>query len=248
VAGGTGWVGKLVVGKARAEGHDVVVMARSTGVDLITGAGLDDALRDVDTVIDVSNIQTVGKRASITFFETATRNLLAAEKRAGVGHHVLLSIVGIDRVRWGYYNGKLRQEELVLAGPIPATVLRATQFFELTIQSLTLYPGPIAMVPWMRSQPVAAADVAAELVRLAQGPAIGRAPELAGPEVLKMPAAVRKVAKVRGPHKMVMSVPWPSSAGLAMAKGGLLPTGAGPRGTIRFDQWLAEKAKAEAAR
>jgi uncharacterized protein YbjT (DUF2867 family) len=247
VAGGTGWVGKLVVERARAAGHDVVVISRSNGVDLLTGAGLDEALTGVRTVIDVSNIQTVSKRASIKFFETTTRNLLAAGERAGVQHHVLLSIVGIDRVRWGYYQGKLRQEELVLNGPVPATVLRATQFFEFTVQSLTLYPGPLAVVPWMRSQPVAAAEVAAELIRLAEGPASGRVPELAGPEVMKMPQATRRVAKVRGPRKLVAGVPWPSPAGWRMAGGGLLPTGAGPRGTLRFEDWLRQTVEADAA-
>jgi uncharacterized protein YbjT (DUF2867 family) len=152
---------------------------------------------------------------------------------------VLLSIVGIDRVRWGYYQGKLRQEELVLNGPVPSTVLRATQFFEITVQSLTLYPGPIAFVPWMRSRPVAASDVAAELVRLAEGPPSGRVPELAGPEELSMPAAVRRVARTRGPHKLVGSMPWPSGAGLKMANGGLLPQGQSKTGTVRFDDWLA---------
>jgi uncharacterized protein YbjT (DUF2867 family) len=93
----------MVVGQARAAGHDVVVIARSAGVDLSTGAGLDAALESVHTVIDVSNIQTISKTASIRFFETTTRNLLAAEQRCGVNHHVLLSIVGIDRVHWGYY-------------------------------------------------------------------------------------------------------------------------------------------------
>ncbi|WP_433359412.1 SDR family oxidoreductase [Actinoplanes sp. CA-142083] len=154
---------------------------------------------------------------------------------------MLLSIVGIDRVRWGYYLGKLRQEEIVLDGPVPATLLRATQFFELTLQSLTLVPGPVAFVPRMRTQPVAAADVADELVRLAEGPPSGRVPELAGPEQMLMSTASRRAAKARGLHKLVLSTPWPSSAGWKMATGGLLPTGAGPRGKLRFDEWLDAK-------
>ncbi|GAA2189609.1 SDR family oxidoreductase [Micromonospora lupini] len=247
VAGGTGCVGKLVVERARAAGHDVVVISRSQGVDLTNGVGLDDALRNVATVVDVSNIQTISKRASTRFFETTTRNLLKAEQRCGVNHHVLLSIVGIDRVNWGYYHGKRRQEGLVLAGPVPATILRATQFFEFAVQSLTLFPGPVAVVPRMRTQPVAAAEVAAELVRLAEGPALGRVPELAGPEVMMMSSAVRRVATVRGPRKAVISVPWPSAAGRSMANGGLLPAGPGPRGTLRFGQWLTETAKTDAA-
>jgi uncharacterized protein YbjT (DUF2867 family) len=131
----------------------------------------------------------------------------------------------------------------VLARPVPATVLRSTQFFEFTIQSLTAFPGPLAVVPWMRAQPVAAAEVATELVRLAEGPASGRVPELAGPEVLVMSSAVRQVAKFRGPHKVVVSVPWPSAAGRSMANRGLLPAAPGPRGTMRFAQWLSETAQ-----
>jgi uncharacterized protein YbjT (DUF2867 family) len=238
VAGGTGSVGRLVVQRARAAAHDVVVIARSAGVDLVSGAGLDDALQDVATVIDVANIQTISKGASIRFFEAATRNLHAAELRCGVGHHVLLSIVGIDRVKLGYYQGKFRQEELVLAGPVPATVLRATQFFELVVQTLARFPGPVAVVPRMRIQPVAADEVAAELVRLAGAPAAGRVPAIAGPEQLLMSSAVRRVAKVRGPRKLVLGVPLPT------ATDGLLPTDAGPRGTVRFEQWLAEAARA----
>jgi uncharacterized protein YbjT (DUF2867 family) len=240
VAGGTGQVGRMVVEQARAAGHSVVVIARSAGVDLSTGAGLDAALEGVRTVVDVSNIQTIRKTASVRFFETTTRNLLAAEERRGVRHHVLLSIVGIDRVKWGYYQGKRRQEELVLAAPVPATILRSTQFFEFTTQALTAFPGPLAVVPSMRTQPVAAAEVAAELVRLAEGPASGRVPDLAGPEVLAMSSAVRQVARSRGPHKLVLSAPWPSPAGRAMAEGGLLPVAAGPRGIVRFAQWLSE--------
>jgi uncharacterized protein YbjT (DUF2867 family) len=240
VSGGTGQVGRMVVEQARAAGHSVVVIARSAGVDLRTGAGLETALEGVQTVIDVSNFQTIRKSAAVRFFETTTRNLLAAELRRGVRHHLLLSIVGIDRVNWGYYQGKRRQEELALAAPVPATILRSTQFFEFTTQTLTAFPGPLAVVPSMRSQPVAATEVAAELVRLAEGPASGRVPELAGPEVLAMSSAVRQVARSRGPHKLVVSLPWPSAAGRSMAGGGLLPIAPGPRGTIRFAQWLSE--------
>lgn len=231
VAGGTGMVGELVVERARAAGHEVVVISRSHGVDLTTGAGLDEALQGVDAVIDVANVETLSRKKAIDFFETTTRHLLAAEERSHVRHHVVLSIVGVDRVDSGYYAGKRRQEELALAGPVPATVLRATQFHEFAAQLIARVPGPVKVVPSMLTRPVAAADVAAELVRLAEGPAQGLATDLAGPEVLKMPAMVRRVAR----GKLVLTVP----AGRAMSGGGLLPAGDFRRGKVTFDEWVA---------
>ncbi len=165
VAGGTGWVGRRVVESVRALGAEPVVIARSTGVDLTTGTGLEEALAGVDAVIDVSNIVTQSRRRATEFFEASTRHLLRAEERRGVGHHVLLSIVGIDRVGLGYYQAKLAQEEFVRHSEVPWTILRATQFHEFAAQMLG--DGPVALIPSMLSQPVAAQEVADELVRLA---------------------------------------------------------------------------------
>ncbi|WP_250030796.1 SDR family oxidoreductase [Paractinoplanes maris] len=237
VAGGTGRLGTLVVAQARAAGHEVVVMARSSGVDLTTGAGLDEALRGVDVVIDAANHVTLNRRAAIDFFEATTRNLLAAQQRAGVRHYVVVSIVGVDRVHSGYYAGKLRQEEVALAGPIPVTVLRVTQFYEFAEQMIERVPGPVKVVPSMVTRPVAAADVAAELVRLAEGPAQGRAPELAGPEVLEMADMMRRIARGR----LVLRVPLPDAASRAMARGGLLPVGDHRQGGITFDEWAGTR-------
>ncbi|GGR51272.1 nucleoside-diphosphate sugar epimerase [Actinoplanes ianthinogenes] len=241
VAGGTGWVGKLVVTEAERAGHEVVVIARSRGIDVSTGTGLDAALRGVDAVIDVTNLTTVNGAKATAFFETVTRNLQEAGARAGVSHHVLLSIIGVDRVEWGYYQAKLNQERVALAGPVPATVLRAAQFHEFAVQTLTRFGGPVAVVPSMLSQPVAAREVAAELVRLAEGRPVGMAPEIAGPERLQMADLVRKVARTHGPHKWVLSFPLPGKAGKAMAGGGNLPDGPGVRGTETFDEWLSEQ-------
>ena len=238
IAGGTGWIGRLVVGAARGQGHEPVVIARSTGVDLTTGSGLDDALAGADVVIDVTN----RNRQSRAFFETATGHLLRAGEKAGVRHHVALSIVGIDKVHLGYYQGKLRQEEVVLAGAVPATVLRATQFHEFPAQMLGRAIGPFVPVPTMKSQPVAAAEVAEALVRIAAGAPQGRAADLAGPDVLFMAPMVRKVIKVRGLRRTVLPLPIPGAVGRAIADGGLLPDGPGPRGTQTFDEWLATPA------
>jgi uncharacterized protein YbjT (DUF2867 family) len=240
VAGGTGLAGRHVVAALDALGHRTVVMARSRGVNLVTGDGLDRALASVDAVVDASNTRAMGSKRAVGFFETAGRNLLAAEERAGVRHHVVLSIVGIDRVEWGYYQGKLRQEELARASGVPWTVLRATQFHEFTDQVLGLVPGPVAVVPRMRSQPVAVAEVAALVAEVALGPAQGMAPELAGPRVESVPDMARRLLRARGIRRRVLAVPLPGAAGRGMAGGALLPAPEGPRGTLTFDAWLAQ--------
>jgi uncharacterized protein YbjT (DUF2867 family) len=244
VAGGTGWIGKLVVEAVRARGDTPVVIARSAGVDVLTGAGLDAAVDGAGAVIDVTNLMTTSGAKAAAFFATATANLLAAGRLAGVTHHVALSIVGVDRVALGYYRAKRRQEELVLAGPVPATVLRATQFHEFAAQMLGNAVGPLVPVPRMLTQPVAAREVAEALARLAAGRAQGMAAEMAGPQVLAMAPLVRRVARARRSRRLVVTVPVPGAAGKALAGGGLLPTGDGPRGTETFDVWLASAAGA----
>lgn len=243
VAGGTGLVGRHVVGALAAAGHEPVVLARSVGVDLTTGDGLDAALAGVTAVIDVSNVVTTSRRAAVTFFETATTNLLDAGFRAGVRHHVILSIVGVDRVDLGYYEGKRRQEEIARDSGRPVSILRATQFHEFAEQTLDRFAaGPLVLVPRMRTQPIAAREVADALVALVAGPAVGRAPDLAGPDVHELPDLVRAVLRARGRRVWLMTVRLPGRAGKAMADGALLPTGDGLRGTLRgtqtFDEWL----------
>ena len=239
VAGGTGVVGRHVVEAVRAAGREPVVLARSRGFDLVSGAGLDGALRGVQAVIDVSNAGTPRRAASVAFFTAATSSLLQAGERAGVRHHVALSIVGVDRVDSGYYAGKRAQERLVLAGPVPATVLRATQFHEFVDQVLALSRGPLAPVPSMRTQPVAAREVAAALVDLAVGPTCGQAPELAGPQEHRLPDLARRRLRARGQRRLVVPLRAPVAASRAVATGALLPTGPGLRGTQTFDEWLA---------
>ena len=240
VAGGTGVVGRHVVRALEDAGHQAVVLARSRGVDVTTGAGLDAALAGADAVIDVTNVTTTRRKASIAFFEAATRHLLDSGKRAGIRHHVALSIVGCDRVDFGYYFGKRRQEELVLNGPVPASVLRATQFFEFAEQFVAPSRMPVAVVPRMRTQPIAAREVAAALVALAVGPAVGRAPELAGPREEQMVDMVRRLARVRDGRRVVLPFTLPGRTGRAWTGGALLPTGPGPRGRQDFSDWLRD--------
>lgn len=241
VAGGTGVTGRRVVAAATAAGHETVALSRATGTDLVTGHGLDDVLKGVDVVVDVSNVVTIRRGASRAYFDAAGRNLLRAGERAGVTHHIALSIVGMDRVDFGYYEGKRRQEELLRSGSVPWTVLRATQFHEFTRQTLERYPGPLAVVPRMTTQPVAVREVADELVRLVSGPPQGMAPELAGPAIESLVDMARRYLRASGQRRRVLPLRMPGSAGAAMAADGLLPEGGGPRGTVTFDQWLTEE-------
>lgn len=239
VAGGTGLVGRLVVALAKDKGWRPVVLARSTGVDLSTGAGLDAALDGVDTVIDVTNTTVARRSAAIDFFGSTSENLVRAGQRAGVRHHLTLSIVGIDRVDTGYYAGKLRQEAVVAGGAVPWTILRATQFYEFTEQLLNLVPGPIAVVPRMLSRPVAVREVAAHLVDLADGAPGGRVPDMAGPAVHRMADLVRQLVRARRLRRPVWELPAIGGTARAAASGALLPAGEGPRGAETFEHWLS---------
>lgn len=239
VAGGTGLIGRHLVQALAAAGHDPVVLARAKGVDLEAGTGLEEALTGADAVVDVSNQSAASRERATAFFGAGTRNLLAAEARTGVGHHLLLSIVGIDRVDTGYYAGKRLQEELALAGPVPTTVLRATQFHEFAAQTLDRAVDGEAEVPRMRTQPVAAYEVAGMLVELTVGPPLGLAPEMAGPQEEDLVDMVQRLVQVRGLDTVVHPVDVPGPGGEAMRAGGLLPTGPGIRGRQTFAEWLA---------
>ncbi len=171
-----------------------------------------------------------------------TEHLLAAGAVTGVGHHVALSIVGIDDVDTGYYAGKRHQEQVLAEGAVPWSVLRATQFHEFAEQALGFARvGPFSLVPRMLSQPVAASEVAAALVDLVEAGPSGRVPDLAGPEKLQMVDLARRVSKVRGLGRRVVGVRLPGAAGRAMQSGALTPTSAGPRGRISFEEWLSAK-------
>ncbi len=241
VAGGTGLVGRKVVAVATDRGHDVKVLSRATGVDLTTGAGLADALTGADVVIDVSNSASISESGSRSFFDAATPRLLQAEQNAGVQHHVVLSIVGIDRAPYGYYAGKLTQEKHVLAGPVPFTLQRATQFHEFAAQIFaSMGWGPLHAAFRMRTQPVAAAEVAAALVDRAEADPAGRATDLAGPQEEQLSQMVRAYARTRGHRGVVVSVSMPGKLGRAQRDGSLLPGAGAQLGSQTFGEWLRE--------
>lgn len=237
VAGGTGLVGRLVVEEVRRVGATPVVVARSAGVDLTTGVGLDGALDGVDAVVDTSNVDTMRAAVSVAFFEAATRHLLEAGERAGVRHHVALSIVGCDVVDLPYYLGKRRQEELVAAGPVPWTIVRATQFHEFAGQLVDRSPRPFALAPRMLSQPVAAAEVAALLVATALGDAQHATRDLGGPRPERMDELVRAELRRRGQRRVVVPLPMAGASGRQVKAGGLLPGPDATLGRQTFAEW-----------
>lgn len=232
VVGGTGLTGRHVVDALTRAGHEPVVVARSTGVDVLTGTGLATALAGAHSVIDVLNMRAAD-------FGTATERLLAAEKQAGVEHHVLLSIFGIDRVKGSaHYAGKRIQEELVLNGPAPATVLRAAQFFEFAEMMVKwTRQGDVALVPPVLLQPVAVADVGEVLAELAPGDAIDGVVELAGPEPQDLFDLARRTLAARG-EKIRLVPSWRGPFGPEFAGEVLLPGPDTRLATTTFDRWL----------
>lgn len=244
VVGAAGLVGRRTVTALRDAGQHPVEVARSRGVDVVSGDGLDEALAGADAVIDVTNTAETDPDKVADFFVRGTENLLAAEQRAGVIPHVLLSIVGIDSVAGNaHYEGKLRQEQLVEDGPIPWTIQRATQFFDFAamVVGWTTNDG-VAAVPPLLVQPVAVADVAAVLVEHVVGTPQGCAAELAGPETHDLVDMARRTLAARNdPTRIVAS--WRGGPfGVGMAGEVLLPGPGARRGPTTFEAWLAQQA------
>lgn len=239
VAGGTGTVGTHIVDAVRAQGDEPVVLARSVGVDVLTGVGVDRALDGVDAVIDAINVTTLSADAATEFFTTASGNLASAAARAGVGNVVLLSIVGIDRMPFDYYAGKLAQEKAVASSPAPWTIVRATQFHEFAGQMFTRAKiGPLHLALRGRVQPIAAAEVGVHLARVAAQPPAGHATDLAGPREERLDDMVRRWARARGHRGWIPSVSVPGKQLAGMRAGLALPGPDAILGTQTFDAWL----------
>jgi len=240
VVGGTGVAGRCTVEALRAGGHEPLALSRSTGVDVAIGAGLGAALRGADAVIDATNVATLKAAAAEAFFGAAARNLTTAAEQAGVGHVVALSIIGIDRVPSGYYQGKLRQERVLAGSAVPVSILRAAQFHEFPGQYLERFKRGWVVVPTWRVQPVAAREVGAALAELATRPPVPMT-ELAGPQVETMADLVRRYAAATGQRRRVVEVRVPGGMGRAMARGGNLPDRPGLVGSQTFEDWLREQ-------
>lgn len=242
VAGATGVLGTHVAAAVRAAGHEPVAISRGSGVDLVAGTGLAQALRGASAVIDASATSSASTKASVAFFTTVTRNLLAAEREAGVGHHVAVSIIGAAQVNANYYAGKAAQEEILAARPDGWSLLRTSQFHEFVTQLVRGGKvGPVQAVPKMIAQPIAAREVADELVAIATGRPRGPEPDLAGPREERMADLVRRYLAATGVRRPVLEISLPNAWGRGMRDGSLLPKPGTRLGRQSFEAWLAER-------
>ena len=240
VAGATGRIGQLTVSALERGGHQTVRVSRKAGVDAYTGDGLDGALRGADAVIDVTNTSVQDEAEIVDFFGTITRTLLAAEERAGVRHHVLLSIVGIDHgQRVPHYAGKREQERLVTAGPVPWSIVRATQFhdFGAMVAGWTEKDGTATIAPLL-VQPIALPDVADVLADVATGAPLRATLDTAGPRTEDLVDMARRTFSVRG-QDITLVPTWRGVFGLDMAGEVMLPGDGARLGPTSFDDWLA---------
>lgn len=239
VIGGTGLVGSKVVTKLRGEGHDVVAASPKTGVDTLTGEGLAGALEGASVVIDLSNSPSFEDTAVLEFFETSTRNLLAAEAAAGVGHHVALSVVGSERMaEGGYIRAKLAQEKLIKGGAIPYSIVQATQFFEfaVSIAGSATVDGAVRLPPVL-IQPLASSDIAAVVSEVAAAAPLNGTVEVGGPEELRFDEFVRRGLRARGDTREVVVDPAARYFGAKLDERTLV---AGPGARITgttFEEW-----------
>jgi uncharacterized protein YbjT (DUF2867 family) len=242
VIGGTGLIGSKLVNTLGTNGVDALPASPNTGVNSVTGEGLHEALRGAQVVVDVSNAPDWEDDAVMRFFQTSSRNLLAAEAAAGVGHHVALSVVGTDRLtESGYFRAKLAQEELIKGSPVPYSIVHGTQFFEF-IDGIAdaATEGNTVRLPPARIQPMAAEDVASALARLAVEPPMNGIVEVAGPEQFRLDDLIRGVLAARSDPREVITDPHARYFGIAPGERTLLPGDDARLGTTRFDDWFAD--------
>ena len=246
VIGGTGLIGSNVVNRLRKQGHEVVAASPNTGVNTITGEGLAEALAGAAVVVDLANSPDFADQAVMSFFQTSGRNLLAAEKVAGVGHHVALSVVGADRLpKSGYLRAKVAQETLIKTSRVPYTILRSCQFFEFApgiVQSAT--EGQTVRLPTALMQPVASDDVSALVAKLALETPLNGTTELGGPELIGMDVFARRYLAAKGDSRQVIGDPHATYFGTELDDTSLNP-GRNPHlGTITYGEWLNRMLKA----
>ncbi|MGJ5748623.1 uncharacterized protein YbjT (DUF2867 family) [Streptomyces puniciscabiei] len=238
VIGGTGLIGSQVVKNLNAAGHEAVPHSQSTGVDIISGRGADEAVAGADVVVNVTNSPTFDE-ASLAFFQTSMDNLLAAAHKGGVGHFVILSIVGVDQVpELDYYRAKTLQEQILAAGPIPYSIVRATQFMDFMDAVLSwTADGDTVRLPATPIQPIASKDVARAVAEVATGDPVNGIHNIAGPEVFTLDELGRITLAHKGDHRTVVTDP---TAGMfAVVKGDVLTdTNAHPAPT-RYTEWLS---------
>ncbi len=240
VIGGTGLIGSKLVEQLKARGHDALAAAPSTGVNTLTGEGLAEAMVGAHVVVDVSNSPSFEEQAAMDFFQTAGRNLTAAEVNAGVSHHVALSVVGTDRLQdSGYFRAKLAQERQIKASPIPYTLVHATQVIDFirTIAQVST-DNDIVRLPPVQFRPIAAQDVAGDLADVALGDPANDTIEIAGPDMFTLDAAVRQVLAYDGDARQVITDPSAPYYGVQVTANSLVPGPGARLGSTKLDWWL----------
>lgn len=247
VIGGTGLIGSKLVSTLRDKGHEVLAASPDSGVNTITGEGLQAALAGAQVVVDVANSPSFEDAAVLKFFETASKNLLAAEERAGVKHHLALSIVGTDRLPdSGYLRAKLAQEKIIKSSPVPYTILRSTQFFEFISRiAQETADGKSVRVSDAMFQPIVSDDVVATLAELALGAPVNGTVEIGGPEKFRMGDLVQRVLTAKGDKREVIKDVHTPYFGAELADDSLVPGPGARSGAKRFETWLKESQTAK---
>jgi uncharacterized protein YbjT (DUF2867 family) len=242
VIGGTGLIGSKLVTILRDCGHDTVAASPNTGVNTITGAGLAEAMNGASVVVDVSNSPSLDDAAVLRFFETSTRNLLATEAEARVRHHVVLSVVGTERLSAsGYFRGKIAQETLTRGSSIPCSIVHATQFFEFVkgIADAATVGNTVRLAPTL-IQPIAAEDVASALSRVAVGPPANGIIEVAGPQQFRMDQLIRLALDALDDPREVIADPRARYFGAELGERTLLPGDSAILAATRYEEWLSQ--------
>ncbi|UWU17525.1 SDR family oxidoreductase (plasmid) [Rhizobium sullae] len=242
VIGGTGLIGSKTVARLRAKGHDVLAASPNSGVNTITGEGLDEVLASCDVVLDLANSPSFEDEAVLEFFKTAGHNLLAAEAKAGVKHHIALSIVGTERLpESGYMRAKLVQEQLVKASPIPYTIVHSTQFFEFLkgiADAATV--GTVARLSPASFQPIASDDVADVMADVVLGKPLNGTIEIAGPERAPMNEIIARYLKANNDPRTVEADVHARYFGTELNDQSLVPGEGARLGRIDFEEWFRQ--------
>ncbi|MEV4822738.1 SDR family oxidoreductase [Micromonospora sp. NPDC049274] len=245
VVGGSGLIGSKVVHDLGEQGHEAVAASPKTGVNTLTGEGVAEVLDRADVLVDVSNSPSFEDAAVREFFETSTRTLLPAAATAGVGHYVVLSIVGSDRLPdGGYMRAKVAQEKLVAASGLPYSVVHATQFFEF-LQGIVdaATDGDTVRLPPVLIQPMAADDVATEVTAVAVGAPVNGVVEIAGPEQFRLDEMGRSVLAARADSRAVVTDPDARYFGATLGERSLVPADGARIAATRLDEWRARAAR-----
>lgn len=244
VIGGSGLIGSKLVTKLRERGHETVAASPDSGVNTLTGQGVAAALEGASVVTDVSNSPSFEAAAALEFFDTSTRNLLAAESAAGVGHHVALSVVGTERLQdSGYMRAKLAQEKLIEESSIPYSIVHATQFFEFVGRIAdAATSGTTVRLAHVLIQPMAAEDVASALADVTVGPPVNGIIEIAGPQQFHLDELVRNTLREQHDPREVITDPDAAYWGAELSERTLVPAGGARLAKTRFDQWQNQTA------